>query len=85
MWFSHVSSPLGPRVRTNYNFILDVIEDRDLSVINKLSNIFTLRRLDLSIVDDVMKASYVDPDIIDVVKSSVGGKKIPILASYYEL
>ncbi|MEM2157748.1 MAG: hypothetical protein QXO72_01875 [Sulfolobales archaeon] len=83
MWFSHVSSPLGPRVRTTYKFILDFINDEDLTKLSKLSNIFVLKCFDVNLVDDAMTLSYIDPDIIDVIKSSACAKKKVIIASYY--
>ncbi|MEM0361239.1 MAG: hypothetical protein QXY36_02350 [Sulfolobales archaeon] len=83
MWFSHVSSPLGPRVRTSYKFVLDFLEDCNVTILNKFANIFTLECLDISIVSDVMRASYVDPDVVDVVKNSMSTKGRVVLASYY--
>lgn len=83
MWFSHVSSPLGPRVRTSYKFVLDLIEDCDLTILNKFANIFTLECLNINILDDVMRASYIDPDVVDVVKNSVSVRGRVVLASYY--
>lgn len=83
MWFSHVSSPLGPRVRTSYKFILDFIEDDDPTILNKFANIFTLECLNINLVDDVMRASYVDPDVVDIVKNSVNVRWRVVLASYY--
>lgn len=84
MWFSHLSTPLGPRVRTNYNFILDVINPlKDESLIN-LSKTFSVKYLGLGI-DDVVKLSYTDPDIVDVLMTSNEGSYVAVLASYYDV
>ncbi len=85
MWFSHLSTPLGPRVRTQYNFILDVIGEGESTTLSRYSSLFTLKLLDVDVVSDLMKMSQVDPDIVDVVRTSTDTKRRAVLASYYEM
>lgn len=80
MWFSHVTGPLGPRVRTYYVFVMDYVSrcsspSEDLKALKS-------RYLGLSSVDDLMKLSYIDPDAVDVIKTS-GEDYSALVVSYY--
>jgi len=83
MWFSHLSTPLGPRVRTQYSFIYDLVKECYIDEKSKTLHTISLECLDLEHVENIIKVSYVDPDIIDTVKTSAKGINTIIFASYY--
>lgn len=78
MWFSHMTGPLGPRVRGQYRFILDYVDRCTQPIEGARSLILTCS--DPDDVEDSIRLSYIDPDAIDVAKTS--SKKV-LVASYY--
>ncbi|MCX8184457.1 MAG: hypothetical protein RMI56_06235 [Sulfolobales archaeon] len=65
MWFAHAVGPLGTYVRTRWMYIEDIqkcLEEGDLSY-GRVS----LSRNEL---DDIIKLSSLDPDMVDVLKNS---------------
>jgi hypothetical protein len=83
MWFSHLSTPLGPRVRTQYTFIYDIIKKCYIDEKSKTLHTINLECLDLEHIENLIKVSYVDPDIVDVVKTSAKEVDTVVFASYY--
>ncbi len=80
MWFSHLTGPLGPRIRTQYKFLLDYVNTCETRI--TYINISSLECLDIDDLGEVMNLSYVDPDAIDVIKTSRDSYKA-LIAKYY--
>jgi len=81
MWFSHLTGPLGPRIRTHCKFILDVVSGHYEGLsLGSFANHFTLECLGSDDVGNLMKLSYIDPDVLDVIKDSRDA--LAIVASY---
>lgn len=82
MWFSHLTGPLGPRVRTQYKFLLDYVSTCEIQSTYVATT--SLECLDINDVGDIMNLSYVDPDAVDVIKTSrTRGSYKALIAKYY--
>ncbi|MEM2006717.1 MAG: hypothetical protein QXG17_00450 [Sulfolobales archaeon] len=68
MWFAHATGPLGTYVRVRWMYVVDIEEcpkDRDSS--GSQSSLLNLSKRK---VDDIMIISFLDPDLVDLLKTS---------------
>jgi hypothetical protein len=64
VWFAYAIGPLGTYVRVRWSYVVD------LSVCEESLGVESVRTIQVSNVEDLMVISSVDPDLVDVVKSS---------------
>jgi hypothetical protein len=64
VWFAYAIGPLGTYVRVRWSYVVD------LSVCEEPLGVESVRTIQVSNVEDLMVISSVDPDLVDVVKSS---------------
>ncbi|MEM0065484.1 MAG: hypothetical protein QXK66_02005 [Sulfolobales archaeon] len=68
MWFAHVTGPLGTYVRVKWMYVVD-IEDCS-KVRDSADSQSLLLNLSKSKVDEIMIISSIDPDLVDLLKTS---------------
>ncbi len=66
MWFAHATGPLGTYVRTRWAYIVD-LEECSGETNTGGSPLVSLSK---DSVEDVMAVSYLDPDMVDLLRSS---------------
>ncbi|MEM1931517.1 MAG: hypothetical protein QXZ60_00395 [Sulfolobales archaeon] len=68
MWFAHVTGPLGTYVRVRWMYVVDI---EDCSKVSDLAGSqSSLLNLSKSRVDEIMIISSLDPDLVDIFKTS---------------
>ena len=71
VWFAHLTGPLGPSIRVKKAFFLGWSDNYSETLLGKISEVFTVEKVDPSNMDGKYLASLVDPDINDVVRGKM--------------
>ncbi|MEM2302403.1 MAG: hypothetical protein QXR14_09375 [Sulfolobales archaeon] len=80
VWFAHMRSPLGTSVRIGYVAIIDVGDKEELEDLARKLGSYRLEILCPENLDDLYRASTLDPDAVDTMKSC--GNKCCVLVAY---
>lgn len=73
VWFAHMRTPLGTSVRIGYIAIIDIGERRELEEMAKALKSYRVEILCPENIDDLYRASQLDPDIVDTMKKCDSG------------
>ena len=69
MWFSYLVTPLGPNVRIDRKFIVDLSIKHELIPLRKVC--FNVREIVVSNTSEVIDIAKIDPDAADLIKLGV--------------